>query len=109
MNKILIMKKLLILSIIPLYFLPMQRISAQEFKRLTLAQVIQLAEEQSPYALIAKHRFRASYWQYRTFTAQYRPSLILTGTTPDYSTAYTRVWNAVENRYDYISLIFCKQ
>jgi outer membrane protein len=97
------MKKLLVLSIIPLYLLPMQRISAQELKRLTLDQVIQLAEEQSPYALIAKHRFRASYWQYRTFTAQYRPSLTLTGTTPDYSTAYTRVWNAVENRYDYIS------
>lgn len=103
MNKILIMKKILILSIIPLCLLPMQRISAQELKRLTLSQVIQLAEEQSPYALIAKHRFRASYWQYRTFTAQYRPSLTLTGTTPDYSTAYTRVWNAVENRYDYVS------
>ncbi len=103
MNKILIMKKLLILSIIPLYLLPMQRISAQEFKRLTLDQVIQLAEEQSPYALIAKHRFRASYWQYRTFTAQYRPSLTLTGTTPDYSTAYTRVWNAVTSQYDYVS------
>lgn len=103
MNKILIMKKLLILSIIPLYLLPMQRISAQEFKRLTLDQVIQLAEEQSPYALIAKHRFRASYWQYRTFVAQYRPSLTLTGTTPDYSTAYTRVWNAVTSQYDYVS------
>jgi len=97
------MKKLLILSIIPLYLLPMQRISAQEFKRLTLNQVIQLAEGQSPYALIAKHRFRASYWQYRTFTAQYRPSLTLTGTTPDYSTAYTRVWNAVTSQYDYVS------
>ncbi len=97
------MKKLLILSIIPLYLLPMQRISAQEFKRLTLDQVIQLAEEQSPYALIAKHRFRASYWQYRTFVAQYRPSLTLTGTTPDYSTAYTRVWNAVTSQYDYVS------
>ena len=26
---------------------------------------------------MAKHRFRASYWQYRTFVAQYRPSLTL--------------------------------
>jgi outer membrane protein len=103
MNKILIMKKLLLLSIITLYLLPVQRASAQEFKRLTFDQVIQLAEEQSPYALIAKHRFRASYWQYRTFVAQYRPSLILSGSTPDYSTAYSRVWNAVTNQYDYIS------
>ncbi len=97
------MKKLLILTIISLYFLPMQKISAQELKRLTFDQVIQLSEEQSPYALIAKHRFRANYWQYRTFVAQYRPSLTLTGTTPDYSTAYTRVWNAVTSQYDYIS------
>jgi outer membrane protein len=72
-------------------------------KRLTFDQVIKLAEEQSPYALIAKHRFRASYWQYRTFAAQYRPSLTLTGSTPDYSTAYSRVWNAVTQQYDYIS------
>jgi outer membrane protein len=103
MNKILIMKKLLLLSIILLYLLPVQKASAQEYKRLTFDQVIQLAEEQSPYALIAKHRFRASYWQYRTFVAQYRPSLTLTGSTPDYSTAFSRVWNAVTNQYDYIS------
>jgi len=103
MNKILIMKKLPLLSIILLYLLPVQKVSAQEYKRLTFDQVIQLAEEQSPYALIAKHRFRASYWQYRTFVAQYRPSLILAGSTPDYSTAYSRVWNAVNNQYDYIS------
>jgi len=97
------MKKLLLLSIITLYLLPVQRASAQELKRLTFDQVIQLAEEQSPYALIAKHRFRASYWQYRTFVAQYRPSLTLSGSTPDYSTAYSRVWNAVTNQYDYVS------
>jgi len=97
------MKKLLLLSIILLYLLPVQKASAQEYKRLTFDQVIQLAEEQSPYALIAKHRFRASYWQYRTFVAQYRPSLTLTGSTPDYSTAFSRVWNAVTNQYDYIS------
>ena len=103
MNKILIMKKLPLLSIILLYLLPVQKASAQEYKRLTFDQVIQLAEEQSPYALIAKHRFRASYWQYRTFVAQYRPSLTLAGSTPDYSTAYSRVWNAVNNQYDYIS------
>lgn len=97
------MKKILLLSIFSLYLLPVQKLSGQEYKRLTFDQVIQLAEDQSPYALIAKHRFRASYWQYRTFEAQYRPSLTLSGSTPDYSTAYSRVWNAVENRYDYIS------
>ncbi|HUW92408.1 MAG TPA: TolC family protein [Bacteroidales bacterium] len=74
---------------------------AQEVKRLSLDNVVTLAEEQSPNALIAKHRFRASYWQYRTFVAEYRPSLTLSGTTPDYSTAYSRVWNSGLNQWDY--------
>ena len=52
---------------------------------------------------MAKHRFRASYWQYRTFVAQYRPSLTLTGTTPDYSNSYDKVWNSQTNGYEYQS------
>ena len=51
--------------------------NAQEVRKLTLDEVIKLSEEQSPNALMAKHRFRSSYWQYRTFVAQYRPSLTL--------------------------------
>jgi len=77
------------------------KIDAQEVKQLTFQEVIKLAEEQSPNALMAKHRYRASYWQYRTFVAQYRPSLTLTGTTPDYSTAYDKVWNSQTESYDY--------
>jgi outer membrane protein TolC len=50
---------------------------------------------------MAKHTYRASYWNYRTFVAQYRPSLTLTGTTPDYSTAYDKVWNSQFERWDY--------
>ena len=80
-----------------------KKINAQEVKKLTFEEVIKLSEEQSPNALIAKHRFRASYWQYRTFVAQYRPSLILTGTTPDYSNSYDKVWNSNTNGYDYYS------
>jgi outer membrane protein TolC len=64
---------------------------------------MKLAEEQSPNALMAKNRYRASYWQYRTFKAEYRPSLTLTGTTPYYSTAFERVWNSQLNTWDYKS------
>lgn len=97
------MKKLITLSIVASFLIPLQNINAQEIKRLTFEEVIKLAEEQSPNAMIAKHRFRASYWQYRTFVAQYRPSLTLTGSTPDYSTAYSRVWNSQNNEWDYVS------
>ncbi len=76
---------------------------SQEVKRLTLDDVVTLAAEQSPNALMAKHRFRASYWQYRTFVAEYRPSLTLAGNLPDYSTAYSRVWNSVAQQWEYAS------
>lgn len=101
MNKILKMKKLLLSATFGLFFFAFQTSFSQEIKRLTFEEVIRIAEEQSPNALMAKHRFRASYWQYRTYVAQYRPSLTLTGTTPDYSTAYSRVWNSVLEQWDY--------
>lgn len=69
---------------------------AQEVKRLSLEDVIKLANDQSPDAILAKHRFRASYWQYRTFKAEYLPSLTLAGSLPDYSRVY-------EKEYDYSS------
>jgi len=97
------MKKILLLATISLFLLPFQNSNSQELKRLTLDDVMKLAEEQSPNALMAKNRFRSSYWQYRTFKAEYRPSLTLTGTTPYYSTAFERVWNSQDNTWDYKS------
>ena len=97
------MKKLLLFSLIAVLSFSASKINAQEIKKLTLDEVINLAAEQSPNAFMAKHRFRASYWQYRTFIAQYRPSLTLTGTTPDYSNSYDKVWNSQTNSYDYRS------
>jgi outer membrane protein TolC len=103
MNKILTMKRLLIISTIAAFLFSYQNATAQEAKKLTFDEVIKLAEVQSPDALIAKHRFRSSYWQYRTFVAQYRPSLTLTGSTPDYSTAFNRVWNSQTGEWYYVS------
>jgi outer membrane protein len=92
MNKIPTMKRTTFFSIITLFALIANPVYSQELKKLTLEDVIKIAETQSPNAMIATHRFRASYWQYKSFVAQYRPSLTLTGTTPDYSTAYNRVY-----------------
>jgi outer membrane protein TolC len=97
------MKKLFLLTTLSLFLLPFQNSNSQELKRLTLDDVIKLAEENSPAALMAKNRFRASYWQYRTFKAEYRPSLTLTGTTPNYSTAYERVWDSQADKWVYKS------
>ncbi|MDZ7634238.1 MAG: TolC family protein [Bacteroidales bacterium] len=90
----------LIILLASLFIVPLR---SQDIKRLTLDDVVLLASEQSPYALIARNRFRASYWQYRTFVAEYRPALTLAGNLPDYSTAYSRVWNSVTQQYEYTS------
>jgi hypothetical protein len=97
------MKKFLLFPLFLIYIFSIDKIEGQEVKMLTFNEVIRLSEEQSPNALMAKHRFRNSYWQYRTFVAQYRPTLILTGTTPDYSNSYDKVWNSTTNGYDYQS------
>lgn len=73
------MKKLFsivfILLIVPFSF-------AQE-RVLSLQDVLNIAREQSPNALIAKHRFRNSYWQYKFYKAEQLPSLSLDGTLPE--------------------------
>ena len=97
------MKKILLLTAAVLLLFPIRNSYSQELKKLTLDDVMTLAEEQSPNALMAKNRFRASYWQYRTFKAEYRPSLTFTGTTPYYSTAFERVWNSTTETWNYKS------
>jgi len=51
-------------------------LSAQ-LRNLRLNEVIHLAQENSLEALLAKHRFRSSYWQYRSYQASYLPSVAL--------------------------------
>jgi len=46
-------------------------------KSLTLDDVIRLSQENSLEALLAKHRFRSSYWQYRSYKASYLPSVAI--------------------------------
>lgn len=43
-----------------------------------------MAKDQSPKAIQAKHTFRASYWEYRSYRAELLPNLILKGSLPDY-------------------------
>jgi outer membrane protein len=77
-------------------------ITGQELRKLTLEEVIKIAEDQSPNAFIAKHRFRASYWQYRTFVAEYRPSLYLSGTLPEYNRVFEKVYNSQTGQDEYV-------
>jgi outer membrane protein len=78
------MKKLFI-CITAINILTASAYSQKPINRLTLEEVIQLAKDQSPQAILAKHRFRASYWSFRTYKAEFLPSLRMTASALDYN------------------------
>ncbi len=47
---------------------------------LTLNEVIDIAIKKSPRAIMAQHTFKASYWSFRSYRANYKPSLTLNST-----------------------------
>ena len=58
-----------------------------ENKFLTLQEVIEVAHEQSLMALMSRHQFRSSYWEFRSYQATTRPGLTLEGTLPSLTMA----------------------
>ena len=59
--------------------------------KLTLQEVVELARDQAPMAIMARHQFRSSYWEYRTFRASFLPSLTLNSTLPDLNRSIDRI------------------
>ena len=101
MNNFMTMKYLKHYGIAILLLFTILKAESQELRILTFDDVIKLSEEQSPNALMAKHRFRASYWEHRSFVANYLPSLTLSGNTPGLNNSYNRVWSDREEGYIY--------
>ncbi|MCD4745260.1 MAG: TolC family protein [Bacteroidales bacterium] len=75
-------KSYLIFLIIPGLFLFKNVQSQEKIKLLSLEEAINIAKDQSPDALNAKHRFRASFWEYKTFKATFMPMLDFNATLP---------------------------
>ncbi len=65
--------------------------SVAQDNKLTLDDVIYIAQQQSPDALIAKHRFKRSYWEFRTYKADYLPSVVFNGTLPNINQSIDRI------------------
>lgn len=88
-----------------LFFLSFCFIDAHSQKtiteELTFDEVIYLAREQSPDAIMAKHQFRANYWEFRTYKADYRPNLSLSTTFPEFSRTIKRNQND-DGTYSYV-------
>jgi outer membrane protein TolC len=60
-------------------------------RKLGLQDVISLARSQSPDYSLAKHRFKSSYWEYRTYKAQTLPSLSTDILIPDFQKSINKV------------------
>lgn len=77
---------------------------AQKIKlRISLGEAIEIAKDQSPSALVAKHNFLASYWQFRAFRAQLLPSLNLSATLGNYNRSLVPLQNSETGEINYVA------
>lgn len=58
---------------------------SQELRKYTFDEIILIARQKSPQAVIARHRFRQSYWEFRTHKAEFLPTLTLSSVLPDFN------------------------
>ena len=86
MNKI---EKIAVMSILASTALPLMA-QSQEVMELTLNQAIHLAQKHSPEAQAARHSYRAAYWDYRFYKANYLPSLKLTA-SPNMTNSISKI------------------
>ena len=68
-------------------------------KTLSLDDVIQIAQEQSPAALNSRHQLRRSYWEFRSYKASQLPSLSFDGIIPSVKRAYESVYEDGLQKY----------
>jgi len=54
-------------------------------RKYSLDEIIVQVQNESPFALQAETRKENRYWNYRTYIAQYRPQVFLSGQLPNYS------------------------
>jgi len=84
------MSRYLVLAV---FLLPGTSFAQKSSRPIQLEEVIKIAKEQSPAAQVATHTLRNRYWQYRTFRANYLPSLNLDATIPDFNQSISLIPN----------------
>ncbi len=96
------MKQIRLYIIISLWLI-VHAATSQEvvLEKLTFDEVIYLARNQSPDALLAKHKFRGNYWEFRTYKAEFKPNLSLNAVLPDFNREIKKYQNA-DGAYSYV-------
>jgi outer membrane protein len=77
-----ISRKLLLLSIMSVFWNCFQADGQNNYRQISLDEAIRIARAFSPDALIAKQNYSNSYWAYRSYQASNLPSLKLSSTLP---------------------------
>jgi outer membrane protein TolC len=63
----------------------------KNIRLMSFEEVISTARGQSPMAVTARHQFRASYWEYRSYKAGYLPNLSMSATLPDLNRSIEKI------------------
>src|SRR6056297_3186768 len=80
--------------------------TGQEKQFLSLGNVIGIASQQSLDAFRNENMYLSSYWEFRYFKADRRPTLSLDATPINYNRSMQKVYNYDENRDEFISREF---
>ena len=83
-------------------FLTSVRLPAQHRLTLDLEEAIATAHDQSPAALLARHTFLTSYWEYRSYRADQLPALRLTGSVGQYNRSLVALQDAATGAFNYV-------
>ena len=76
---------------LPVLLLLRLHLGAQTGGQLTLAEVVQLAKNQSIAARQVATTKETRYWEFRTFQSNYKPQLLLDGRLPAFSRSFQEV------------------
>ena len=91
------------LTILLSLFLFTVAFAQQQTMKLTLDDALNLAQTQSLQSFLVKNTYLASYWQYKSFKANYLPSLSLRSELLNYSNANQLRYNSVSKTEDYVN------
>lgn len=69
---------------------------------MSLDDVLQTAREQSLSAMMAKHNFLVNYWRFRSYKAQYLPSLNLGANLGQYNRSLVAIQNSETGEINYV-------
>ena len=94
------MKKYLIISALLLYGIT--TLSSQNILHLTLDDALMMAREQSLQAFLNQHYYMADYWAYRSYRANFLPSVSLQAFPLTYTNASILRYNSVTQTDEFI-------